>query len=273
MSKKLIPVVVLGALSDEVIMIKRMLAKANIRVVVAATEKGAVKYKSQNHKATELVFSGGLTGCEEDYYWIHAGCTVKGAKQNLAISAIHHENEQIQAMHCWEYSLLGQIVKELDVRMDGEFSCLVRSMMYEARIAVASEYCLDEAYAGRVPGVNPIALRFWRAMQRARIQKKDANEVLATIEYEAEKLAGLPSIAICDELEVVVAEEQFKEIVDAAALLGMPVQYKVGKDKVKLINANSREIAAWMDWVKNTKSGLKEPYGSKEKRYAGAIAA
>lgn len=267
-------VVILGALNDETMLIKKMLAKAGVRFVCAANDKGqVVKRAGDNYKAVKLAFANGISTDSDEYYFIHAGCRVKGVPVGFSIDPISYPDEEVLAAHCWASSILGQLAMELDGLSEGAFSSSCRTMLYSARMAVASQYCLSAAYSGKVPGVNPVAFRMWRSIQRARIQKKDAHSVLEDFESEAELLSSSDIVELSDELQVVCISEPLKEVVDAAAIAGVVVQYKNDKGGVKLINPSHDEVALWLDWAATAKDWVSEPYGSPQKRYAGGKAA
>lgn len=58
----------------------------------------------------------------------------------------------------------------------------------EVVLAAAADHCLESAYRGRCPGVNPDELMRWRVESRAAFQGRSAEEVLADVERAREML-------------------------------------------------------------------------------------
>src|SRR5690606_28418019 len=112
----------------------------------------------------------------------------------------------------------------------------------------AADHCLEAAYRGRCPGVDPDALMRWRAESRAAFQGRSVEAVLADITAARERLQEVTS-AHCDPAYhryvldggVYVADlrgEHIPELPEAAAREGIPflasVKERDGREKVVL---------------------------------------
>lgn len=65
------------------------------------------------------------------------------------------------------------------------------------RFVAAADHCLEAAYRGLCPGVDPDALMDWRAAQRAAFQRRAKADVLADVAAAAAALKAAPCVQDC----------------------------------------------------------------------------
>ena len=140
----------------------------------------------------------------------------------------------------------------------------------EQRIICAADHCLTYAYQGLCPGVEPTALKAWRAQCRAERAQISVEKFERLVEaahrrlLDAEKLdvAGVP-VAWVGEME--------GEYGEAGARFNIPFMgtRSIGRStSVTIFGASPDAIRSWM---KNC--GLKRVFGAPERGYAGGYTA
>ena len=147
-------------------------------------------------------------------------------------------------------------------RGDGDDSngqgCIVPAALL---LVAAADHCLEAAYRGKCPGVDPDALMQWRAHSRAEFQKRPVADVLADIGVARERLrdasweyhenedqTGLVRGVQCEYADL--REESIPELPEAAAREGIPFLSSVtdrdGRKKVVLMASPPDLISRFM---------------------------
>jgi hypothetical protein len=153
-------------------------------------------------------------------------------------------------------------------------------------LAAAADHCLEAAYRGRCPGVDPDALMRWRAESRAEFQKRPVEAVLADIEAARERLreAMTPihtrdhdwSRSVCDGCArdfdyADLRGESIPELPEAAAHEGIPfIADQVDRDgrrKVVLQAAPPELVSRFL--AGEIVPGLVDMYGDPARGLAG----
>jgi hypothetical protein len=269
---------VLGAYSDEVVMIKKLLKAADMSYTYAirndrlATRRNAYSADSMRSPAKP---GQGV---------VFVDCKVKGISPQRVIAALSEDPalDLGSPEFYWGSSAVGQLVSALisdpDFGGGRAVAELLAPMMWEARMAAASEYYLSDAYRGRCPGVNPTALRLWRAMNKAEGTEISARTLMDQTDDAITKLATLPVLELAKGVEVRIVDAYIPEMYEAAAMTGTTLMYsrfekKKQKTLVTLINGTPAIIESWVAWAKSSDSGLTDVYASTVKGYAGGYKA
>jgi hypothetical protein len=268
---------VTGALNAEMVMIKKVLKAAGMPYT-AATKDG--KY-SKGVKAAYQA-DGVMNKPKDGQKVCFIRCEVKDLEPIRVFEPLSR-NEELDLgspEFFWGSSAIGQLVSALisDATFGGgrETAKKLAPLLWEARLAAASEHYLSEAYAGQCPGVDPVAIRLWRAMNRSEFMSKsprelmdDADQAVAIIQQS--KLQDLGSGR-----SIIDVNGSVPEILEAAAMLGKPIMYtrpeKGDKgDKVTVLNGTPDILDSWIRWAKSDASKLTDVYGSSDKGYAGGF--
>lgn len=236
--------------------------------VLYAAKDGASVAPSTAYKANGLVrkdgqpaeMPGGVTRV------VTVECGVQGLKAHVSVD--HHNPGDVGfgfgPEKFWEGSSLGQICELLEVEPT-----------IEQRIAAAADHCLNHAYQGKCPGIDPSALRAWRVKSRSAYQGVEPEVVEKAVAEAIETIKGLPKVEIGGrEVANSVAMGSFPEAPEACAITGIPLMYSLpdkatGRTKVGLLGADADTIRVWMDEI-GTKIPVEDIYGSPERGYAGA---
>ncbi|WP_341304682.1 hypothetical protein [Pseudomonas sp. TMP25] len=141
----------------------------------------------------------------------------------------------------------------------------------ELSITAAADHCLSHAYKRLCPGVNPDALRNWRAKTRAQFQGIPVAKLEGQVEQAILMLRDKPIITINGETFIDAREGKIKEFSEAAAIIGESVMYelydfKSKRIKVGVLGGESHKIIAWLKWADKT---LIDTYGDPQRGYAG----
>jgi hypothetical protein len=139
-------------------------------------------------------------------------------------------------------------------------------------MVAAADHCLEAAYRGRCPGVDPDALMRWRAESRAAFQKRSVEDVLVDIEVARRILrAGMSDEGSRDGCFRDLRGEQIPELPEAACREGIPflstVRDRDGREKVVLQAAPPDLVRRFL--AGEIVSGLCDYYGSPERGLAG----
>jgi hypothetical protein len=164
------------------------------------------------------------------------------------------------------------------VRLTGELAVCI--------LVAAADHCLEAAYRGRCPGVDPDALMRWRAESRATFQKRPVEAVLADIEVARTRLrTAVQGYAIgggsfdapgepthtADREYADLRGEQIPELPEAACREGIPflstVRDRDGREKVVLQAAPADLVRRFL--AGEIVPGLCDYYGSPERGLAG----
>ena len=167
-----------------------------------------------------------------------------------------------------------------------------RSMIPDAAIwTAAADHCLEAAYRGRCPGVDPDALMAWRVESRAAHQGRAPEEVMADVE-EARMALRCAVVTGVDPQSGAVGDQymtddpatwvrreyadlrgrvRIPELPEAAAREGIPfiatVSDRDGREKVVLQAAPPDLVERFL--VGKLVPGLKDIYGDPARGFAG----
>lgn len=163
----------------------------------------------------------------------------------------------------WEASSLGQVCFIL-----GE------PPTRELRLVAAADHCLEAAYRGRCPGVDPDELMRARVSWRASFQGRPEVEVLRDVEAAREALRRAPRIVIGGVGVADLRDRVVPELPEAAARDGIPfisiVPDRSGRRKIVLQAAPREAVLAFTSlWA--PAEGVVDVYGDPERGFAGGF--
>lgn len=274
---------VLGAYNAELAMVKRLLTAVGLPYTAATKDGKMVKTSANAYSA-----DGMSKAPETDQKVAFVECSVKGFEPVRVFESLtRNPKEDLGSPEFFMgSSAIGQLVSALinDPVFGGgrEAAEKLEPLLWEARLAAASEHYLSEAYHGRCPGVNPSALRLWRAMNRSEFMDKKPRELMDMADAAVVELQQCKSMELEGRMPVVLVDKYIPEMYEAAAIVGVAVMYSrsdkssgkgSAKTKVSLINASPKVIEAWLKWARSSESGLEGVYGGPEKGYAGGFKA
>lgn len=180
----------------------------------------------------------------------------------------------------WQGSSVGQVWEYLinGGGLEGEPMKLVLQAQeagfrqWEAELAAAADHCLGHAYRGRCPGVDPVALRLWRAMTRAHHQGVRPADILDRVEDAFIQLRSLPETRIGGVNFRDARGETIPELPEASAQMGEPVIYSLTdsrskREKVGVLNGIPEAVEAFMSAAPDM--GLVDVYGDPQRGFAG----
>lgn len=274
MSKKVL--FVLGEFNSEMAMVKRLLDAVKMPYAVATKDGKPVKTRASAYAAD------GISSLPEDGQGVaFVECSVKGYEPLKVFGSLARTEDDLGSPEFYMgSSAIGQLVGALigSPLFGGgrEAAARLEPILWEARLAAASEHYLGDAYRGRCPGVNPSALRLWRAIKRAEEMGKKPQELMEMTDNAVAELQKLPSKLLEGGESVVVVNRYIPEMYEAAAMTGVALMYSrndksTKKTKVSLINASPAVIESWLKWARSSESGLEGVYGAPDKGYAGGF--
>lgn len=302
MSKKYL--FVLGASDPEMAEIQNLLATAGQRFVYAMVGMGD---SSRVHPGNAYKFAGTSGEFRDEDTVVLVECNPEPGRAVMleafreVIRVDHHRPGDYgygrAPAEFFEASSLGQI-RALLIRITGVG-------FHEAEenerhvLITAADHCLESAYRGKCPGVDPDALMRWRVKTRAEFQKRSAEDVLADVEVARQRLREArvsPDRIVVDLLSefdrrsfefiaeglgdefhggyAVVADlrgQDVPELPEAAAREGIPFVASVtdrdGREKVVLQAAGPEVVRQFL--AGNVVPGLKSLYGDPARGFAG----
>ena len=142
----------------------------------------------------------------------------------------------------------------------------------ELVLTAAADHCLESAYRGLCPGVDPDALMAWRVKTRAAFQGRSESELLADVE----RARGLLREAVLEWIHPSHIADLRKagyipELPEAAAREGIPFLAETtdrdGRRKVVMQAASTQLVAAFLDG--RIVEGLRGVYGDPARGFAG----
>lgn len=146
----------------------------------------------------------------------------------------------------------------------------------EAGMIAAADHCLEAAYRGRCPGVDPDALMQWRVETRAAFRGRSVEEVMADVESARKMLREAPRHLLNwsdapGQYWVDLRGYSIPELPEAAAREGIPflatVKDRDGRTKVVLQAAGPELIRRFMGG--QVVPGLVDYYGDPARGFAG----
>lgn len=252
---------VLGALDPEMHTIERLLTREK-RHFVHATLNGRRVFSGNAYMADGL--SGQLDDTQP-VVWVE--CSVPTLRTEQHLVADHHKpgdpGYSLPPERYWEGSSLGQVCALLGIAQDNELS-----------IIAASDHCLNHAYQGLCPGVDPLAVRQSRIASRAQFQRISQEQMIEKIDRAIKVIQGLPTIEIGGYPFRDAMDRFVPELPEASAMLNTAIIYtrrepQLGLTKVAVLNGTMPALDAWMKWA-SEQSYLIRLYGDPHRGYAGA---
>lgn len=174
---------------------------------------------------------------------------------------------------------------------DGDESSVWSTIPAEVVLAAAADHCLESAYRGRCPGVDPDDLMRWRAASRAAFQGRTVDAVLADVEAARKRLRDAMTASQnmfyadesgqshhCPDWATVVADlrgESIPELPEAAAREGIAFLAdqtdRDGRKKVVLMAAPPELVRRFL--AGDIVPGLVDVYGDPARGFAGGYVA
>ena len=194
-------------------------------------------------------------------------CSVPMLHKDQHLVADHHKpgdpGYSLPAERYWEGSSLGQVCSMLSVAQNKTLS-----------IIAASDHCLNHAYQGLCPGVDPVDVRQSRIASRAQFQRISQEQMINKINAAIEVIKSLPTIEIGGYQFKDAMDRFVPELPEASAMLNAPIIYtrrerQLRLTKVGVLNGTSPALTAWMRWAAQ-QSYLMQLYGDPDRGYAGA---
>jgi hypothetical protein len=140
------------------------------------------------------------------------------------------------------------------------------AILQDIVMAAAADHCLEAAYRGRCPGVDPDALMRWRAYSRAEFQRRPVQTVLEDIEAARQRLRMASSGEFAD-----LRGDSIPELPEAAAREGIPFLAdqtdRSGRRKVVLMAAPPDLVRRFL--AGEIVPGLVDYYGDPARGFAG----
>jgi hypothetical protein len=302
---------VLGASDPEMAEIETILANAGQRFVYALAGMGE---SARVHPGNAYKFAGISGEFENEDTVVLVECEPEPSRMAVleamveVIRVDHHRPGdpgygQLPEKF-FEASSLGQI-RALVTQITGVGFHEAEENERHALIA-AADHCLEAAYRGRCPGVDPDRLMRWRAESRAAFQKRTVEAVLADVEAARTRLRDKVNIMVhpshiegwaedgrnlTDEEAWAVqtgesvrlrmfeyatfGDEVIPELPEAAAREGIPFVAKVrdkdGREKMVLQAAPPELVKRFL--AGEVVPGLKDLYGDPARGFAGGYVA
>ena len=252
---------ILGALDPEMHTIEQLLAQHS-RHFTHATLNGRRVISGNAYVADAL---NGQIDWTQPVVWVE--CSVPALRREQHWVADHHKpgdpGYSLPAERYWQGSSLGQVCAFLGIAQSKALS-----------IIAASDHCLNHAYQGHCPGVEPHEVRQSRINSRAQFQRISPAQMLSKINAAIDVINGLPTIEIAGYPFKDAMDRFVPELPEASAMLNMPIIYtrreaKLGLTKVGVLNGTAPALTAWMKWAAE-QNYLIQLYGDPDRGYAGA---
>jgi hypothetical protein len=252
---------VLGASDPEMSAIARICSNKNYSIVYACSHGQRVHSgNAYDSDSIDLYAYPGLTPV-----WVE--CRSKDYKDNHIIIDHHREGDPGYGLHPENY-WLGSSIGQLCVLVGHERTD-------ELSIIAAADHCLSHAYKEMCPGVDPSALRRWRAKTRSEFQRIPLKQLEDNLEHAISILRTRPTITINGEKFIDARRVKVKEFSEASAIIGESVMYEIydfntKRIKVGVLGGATHKISAWLEWAKTS---LVDTYGDPQRGYAGGYRA
>lgn len=252
---------ILGALDPEMHTIETLLTGEK-RHFVHARLNGRRVVSGNAYVADAL---SGAIDWTQPVVWVE--CSVPALRCEQHAVADHHKPGDpgygLPAERYWQGSSLGQVCTLLQIAQNKPLS-----------IIAASDHCLNHAYQGLCPGVEPVEVRQSRVATRAQFQRISQQQMINKIDAAIAVIKGLPTIDIGGYPFKDAMDRFVPELPEASAMLNMPIIYtrrepRLGLTKVGVLNGTAPALKAWMKWA-SEQSYLMQLYGDPDRGYAGA---
>jgi hypothetical protein len=166
-----------------------------------------------------------------------------------------------------------------DQWISGHDGCPASSIPTAIVLAAAADHCLEAAYRGLCPGVDPDALMQFRAEQRAAFRKAPVDQVLAEIETARARLRASNAHVYEDDGDGIIGTyadlrgESIPELPEAACREGIPFladqNDRNGRKKVVLMAAPQGSDLVQRFMAGEIVPGLTDYYGDPARGFAG----
>jgi hypothetical protein len=252
---------VLGALDPEMHTIETLLIQEG-RHFVHAKVNGRRVVSGNAYAADDI---SGEIDWTQPVVWVE--CSVPVLRKDQHLVADHHKPGDpgygMPAERYWEGSSLGQVCSLMSVAQSKSLS-----------IIAASDHCLNHAYQGLCPGVEPFEVRQSRIASRAQFQRISQEQMIHKINAAIEVIKSLPTIEIGGHPFKDAMDRFVPELPEASAMLNAPIIYtrrerQLGLTKVGVLNGTAPALTSWMNWAAQ-QSYLMQLYGDPDRGYAGA---
>lgn len=252
---------ILGALDPEMHTIEQLLAQHQ-RHFIHAKLRGRRVLSGNAYSADAL---SGEIDWTQPVVWVE--CSVPALRREQHWVADHHKpgdpGYSLPAERYWQGSSIGQVCAFLGIAQTKPLS-----------IIAAADHCLNHAYQGHCPGVEPHEVRQSRIASRAQFQHISPEQMLSKINAAIAVIEGLPSIEIAGHPFKDAMDRFVPELPEASAMLNIPIIYtrrepRLGLTKVGVLNGTAPALTAWMKWA-GAQSYLMQLYGDPDRGYAGA---
>lgn len=251
---------ILGAGDPEMNEIERILIEKNIGYGYASTTNGRRVYGCNAYPCDDVIVKTepGFIPVN-DVTLVFVECSVLGLRPDDIID--HHRPGDpgygYAPEHFMKGSSLGQFLTMLGIEPT-----------QEQRIICAADHCLNHAYRGACPGIDPKDLAAWRLRSRAAFQNVDAEDLMVRIEEARDRLLDSPRFDIGGVEVAWVEDFDHSELAEASARYGIPLMYrcteKDGRQKAAIVSAPVETIETWM-----RECQLNDVYGDPTRGYAG----
>lgn len=252
---------ILGALDPEMHTIEQLLVSEKCHFVHARID-GRRVVSGNAYVADALSDDINWT---QPVVWVE--CSVPALRCEQHKVADHHRPGDpgygLLAERYWQGSSLGQVCTLLQIAQNKPLS-----------IIAASDHCLNHAYQGLCPGVDPFDVRQSRIASRAQFQRISQEQMIKKIDAAIAVIKGLPTIEIGGHPFKDAMDRFVPELPEASAMLNMPIIYtrrepRLALTKVGVLNGTAPALKAWMTWA-SEQSYLMRLYGDPDRGYAGA---
>jgi len=268
---------VLGAPDVEMAAIERLLVTVGERIAYA-TVGGVRVHPGNAYKAAMMPIDPDIT----DIYYVECDIPAFIAGYTFHCCDHHRPGDPGYGRPPEDYyaaSSIGQVIALLGRPVTADDTGIT---MDELLMIAAADHCLEPAYRGRCPGVDPDALMRWRAETRAAFQGRTVEEVLADVWAARKKLRmAAPECIDVDQFGAespngrpFVADlrgQSIPELPEAAAREGIPflatVTDRDGRVKVVLQAAGPELIRKFL--AGEIVAGLTGYYGDPARGFAG----
>lgn len=271
---------ILGASDPEMAAIERLLREAG-EVVIHAMVGGRRVHPGNAYSAAAAAAKYG-NDSGETIYFVECAGQVYGTSQNAVVIDHHRPGDPGYGRppeEYWPSSSIGQVVHALarlgirPAEYPDDYTAIGgRGVPSKYLMTAAADHCLEAAYRGRCPGVDPDALMQWRAESRAAFQGRTVEAVMADIETARQRLrlAVSPQANILDDYAD-LRGESIPELPEAAAREGIPFVAsqtdRDGRRKVVLMSAPPELVSRFL--TGEIVPGLVDCYGDPARGFAG----
>jgi hypothetical protein len=249
-------VFVLGAPDPEMHAIEALLTQRGESVVYAFHNGRRVDIHHA-YEATDV--SPALPEGKTDIVFIE--CSVMGLRYADLID--HHRpgdpGYDMPPGQYMEGSSLGQLLAMLGVEPSDE-----------QRVICAADHCLGQAYQGLCPGVEPEALKAWRAQCRATHAGISVDRFERQVEDAHRRLLAAEKIEVEGQAIAWVGDMD-REYGEASARFNIPFMGTHSLRQATMVTVFGAAPAVIRAWMKTC--GLKKVFGAPERGYAGGYTA